>query len=172
MTNYYDLLEINTDASNEQIISSYKIKITRYNNMSKLSEDNINEIKELKKAIYVLTNNNLKILYNNKLHKKKLDNNILDNNKLNNLRSFNYDNTQNTESVVASANSYDNEENLDSMFVSIMNDNTEKIDTKKDKVDSSSLGNRIFSLSHLNKAPGLNDFNLKLRKPENGRIEK
>lgn len=160
MKNYYELLSVPMDASYDEIFQSYQHNISQFNNLSFLTKTDISQIKELKKALFILSNNNLRNLYNNKLN--KLD-----------ILPTNDDNIQ----CANTFDNFDNEDILDTQFNNIMNEPTHKrleasSDTKKNKLDSSVLGSRIFSLSYMNKPPELNEFNLKLRKPENGRIEK
>ena len=152
MKNYYELLGIANSATIDQINSAYTKHITHYNRLTQINNNDVMQIKELKKALYILTNDNLKTLYDKKLFTKE----------------FNY------EPEIQCANTFTiTDDNLDVQFTNIMNEeNADSNETKKNKLDSCVLGNRVFSLSHLNKTPSLNEFNLKLRKPENGRIEK
>lgn len=84
MENYYDLFQINSNAKYNEIVNAYNIKIKKYNYLKTLNENQINEIKILKKGLYILTSSELKQKYDNKL----FDNN---NNNLDNL--FNIDNS-------------------------------------------------------------------------------
>ena len=140
MDNYYTCLEIQSNSSEEDIIKSYNAKITKFNNMQSLNAYQINQIKELKKALYVLTNPRLKELYDIKLSND-----------------------------IKCMNSFDDVDTLDSQFTTKF----ENIKSdEKDKMNSCSLGDRIFSLSHMNKKPELNEFNLDLRKPQSTRDDK
>ena len=62
---YYKLLEINYDADNKEIYDAYNKKIQKYLNLPFLNESQKYEIKELKKAKYVLSNKELKKSYDN-----------------------------------------------------------------------------------------------------------
>lgn len=64
MENYYELLNIPTNANNKTIKKAYVNKIKKYNNLKYLDIDSIKKIKSLKKAKYVLTNKHLKKIYN------------------------------------------------------------------------------------------------------------
>lgn len=67
MDNYYQLLEISTDASSEEIIIAYKNKIKLFNFINNLSTLQINQIKQLKIALYILTNLKLRKKYDKHL---------------------------------------------------------------------------------------------------------
>jgi DnaJ-class molecular chaperone len=204
MKNYYELLDIPYNANINQIRSSYQYNIAQFNNLPFLTNNNIVQVKDFKKALYILSNPTLRNLYNNKLEeylekyktRKETNNQLKEENNVK--EEFNY------EPEVQGANTFDTfEENLDGSTINYSNDysndftndyandytndftniksNNKLIDdassikateVKKNKLNANIIGDRIFSLSHLNKTPVLNDFHLKLRKPENGRIEK
>jgi len=222
MKNYYELLDIPYNATINQIRSSYQYNISQFNNLPFLTNNNIVQVKDFKKALYILSNPTLRNLYNNKLeeHLQQYKNPKSIENKLKNdgkTKEFNY------EAEVQGANTFDTfKESLDSSTINYSNANdtaddyandysnnandandyandyvndyandannytnilsnnkliddassVKATEVKKNKLNANIIGNRIFSLSHLNKAPVLNDFHLKLRKPENGRIEK
>jgi len=67
MDNYYKLLNINNDATKNQIINAYNNKISIYNYFKSLNSNQINEIKIFKKALYVLTTPELKQKYDDKI---------------------------------------------------------------------------------------------------------
>ena len=67
MDNYYQLLNINNNASFENINLAYENAISKYNNLTFLLPQQITEIKKLKTALYVLTNPELKNKYDNKM---------------------------------------------------------------------------------------------------------
>jgi DnaJ-class molecular chaperone len=67
MDNYYQLLNINNNASFENINSAYENAISKYNNLTFLLPQQITEIKKLKTALYVLTNPELKNKYDNQM---------------------------------------------------------------------------------------------------------
>lgn len=67
MDNYYQLLNINNNASFENIKIAYENAISKYNNLTFLLPQQISEIKKLKTALYVLTNSELKNKYDNQM---------------------------------------------------------------------------------------------------------
>jgi len=67
MDNYYQLLNINNNASFENINLAYENAISKYNNLTFLLPQQITEIKKLKTALYVLTNPELKNKYDNQM---------------------------------------------------------------------------------------------------------
>jgi hypothetical protein len=144
MENFYNLFNVDKNASNSDIILSYKSSVKKFNNMKILSIEQINEIKMLKSVLYILLNKQLRQDYNNILY-----DNIepIDNYENNNLNAvFNIDN-------------------------SWMNNIQEHKSLKK-KSDTNFIGDRIFSLMELNKNPDLTDINVILRTPMQGRIDK
>ena len=54
---YYKILELNYNATEEEINDAYKNKIKKYFNLPFLNENQKVEIKELKKAKFLLSNN-------------------------------------------------------------------------------------------------------------------
>jgi DnaJ-class molecular chaperone len=150
MENFYKLFNISTNSSLTEIMAAYQQNISKYNNLPFISDEQSKKIKELKRGLYILTNPNLKELYDKKLN-----------------------NSSNTKQIneIKCANSNDEETDFESLFSSktLINTN-DKLETSK--LDNNILGNRIFSLSHMNKTPKLDDFSLDLRKPLTGRIEK
>ena len=150
MENFYKLFNISTNSSLTEIMAAYQQNISKYNNLPFISDEQSKKIKELKRGLYILTNPNLKELYDKKLN-----------------------NSSNTKQIneIKCANSNDEETDFESLFSSKTLTNTnDKLETSK--LDNNILGNRIFSLSHMNKTPKLDDFSLDLRKPLTGRIEK
>jgi DnaJ-class molecular chaperone len=71
MKDYYNILGIERTASKDTIYSSYYYKISQFNNLPFLTKQMINEIKELKEALYVLGNKTKKEKYDSKLFKKE-----------------------------------------------------------------------------------------------------
>lgn len=162
-SNYYEIFEIPYSASTRQIILAYENKITKFNNLTMLNQEQINEIKLLKVGLYVLVNNELRNNYNKILGIKNTQEQV-------------------SPSVINQkepvAGNQDVPDSLDSLFNV---DNTwmksQKISPdesgRKCKNGSNALGDRIFSLSELNKRPGFSsDFEIELRKPQQGRIDK
>lgn len=84
MTTFYDLLNINLNESNENIKESYKNKIKNYK-YKNLNNDDILVIKQLKTALFILLNKDLRELYNNLILSN--DKNSDDNWKINGLNS-------------------------------------------------------------------------------------
>lgn len=76
MKNYYTILSIKENATNDIIHQAYKNKISRYNNLPFHTPQMISDIKELKEAVYILTDNNKRDKYNNKLQKYMDYNNL------------------------------------------------------------------------------------------------
>ena len=153
MDDYYQLLNINKNASFENINLAYENAISKYNNLTFLLPQQISEIKKLKTALYILTNPELKNKYDNQLSNIKPHN--IDN-QLSNIKPHNID----------------NDDDLDSVF-KVDNDWMKNKHNITDKIEGNVISNRIFSLSHMNSRPGYsNDFDLEIRKPLQGRPEK
>jgi DnaJ-class molecular chaperone len=91
MDNYYQLLNINNNASFENINLAYENAISKYNNLTFLLPQQISEIKKLKTALYILTNPELKNKYDNKLS---------------NIKPYNIDNEDDFDSVFKIDNSW------------------------------------------------------------------
>ena len=62
---YYKILELKYDTSEKEIYDSYNNKIKKYLNLPFLNETQKNEVKELKKAKFILCNSELKRQYDN-----------------------------------------------------------------------------------------------------------
>jgi hypothetical protein len=160
--NYYELFEIPFSASPKQILLAYENKITKFNNLQILSQEQINEIKLLKVGLFILINNELRYNYNKIVGfiktNKQLSNKTIDNDPV--------------------ADNQCIPDTLDSLFNmdnSWMKSTEQKPGTssKKGKNESNMLGDRIFSLSEFNRRPGFSsDFETELRKPQQGRIDK
>jgi DnaJ-class molecular chaperone len=71
MKNYYDILDVNNKATEDEIYNAYNIKITQFNHLPFHTSKMINEIKLLKEALYVLTNDIKRKKYDCKYEKKK-----------------------------------------------------------------------------------------------------
>jgi len=91
MDDYYQLLNINNNASFETINLAYENAISKYNNLTFLLPQQISEIKKLKTALYILTNPELKNKYDNKLS---------------NIKPYNIDNEDDFDSVFKIDNSW------------------------------------------------------------------
>ena len=71
MKNYYEILGINNDASENDIYDAYKNKISQFNHLPFHTPKMISEIKSLKEALYVLSDKIKRTKYNNKCDKMK-----------------------------------------------------------------------------------------------------
>jgi DnaJ-class molecular chaperone len=164
MENFYNLFKISKNASNQDIILSYQNSVKKFNNINKLSIEDINEIKTLKTGLYILLNKELRENYNNILE-QVVNNNSITKNINNNIESLgNYENEN---------NNFNDVFNIDNSWMnnSFMN-NIEQNKNLRKKSDINIIGDRIFSLSELNKQPDLTDINVILRTPQQGRIDK
>ena len=146
MDNYYELFNINKNASTKEIINAYENKINYYNNCNNLSNEDINNIKIYKKGLYILTNSNLRNNYNNLLFN---NNNIMAEN-------------ENTDDL----NNLDDLFNVDKSWMKEFNyDNN----IKKQSVENN-LNDRIFDTSFITKRPGYStESEINLRIPKQGR---
>jgi DnaJ-class molecular chaperone len=60
---YYKILDLNNTASKDKIINSYNSKIKKFTGLPFLNNSQETEVKELKRALAVLTNKELRELY-------------------------------------------------------------------------------------------------------------
>ena len=74
---YYKILELNYNATEEEINDAYKNKIKKYFNLPFLNENQKVEIKELKKAQFLLSNNDLRKKYDSIIFQEIEENNKL-----------------------------------------------------------------------------------------------
>lgn len=158
MHNFYELFNVSTSASAKEIIIAYENKITKYNNLMELSKDDIYQIKLLKIGLYVLTKPELRHRYNLNIGieaKKEVNN------------------------CEPSAGNDVNDFSLDSLF-KVDNSWMNKINSSQHESQSSrkvrfetNIGDRVFSLSDMNKRPGFShEFEASLRKPQQGREDR
>lgn len=148
---YYNLLEIKITSNSKEIIIAYENKINKFKNLNNFNQNQISEIKTLKKALYILLNKKLRLKYD--LNIKLLNN---DNNPL----PMNFDNDISFDTIFDIDNSWMNNYNY------LDNDN-------KDKQDNTFFNDRIFSLSNLNKKPGFStNDEINLRNSLQGRVIK
>lgn len=169
MENFYILLEISYDAMKEEIISSYKNKIDKFNNFKKILPEHVKEIKLLKTALYILTNETLKnkydILLSYKLNNTEKSNrpsdivNDIPAEKISDPVAINHENDSTFDSVF----------NIDNSWMS--KHNSSDTNGKKIKVDSNLLGDRVFSLPQFGKTQN-HPVDMDLRKPLQGREDK
>ena len=150
MDNYYELFDLNKNANTKDIINAYENKIKYYNNCNNLSNEDICKIKIYKKGLYILTNSKLKSNYDNLLFNNVMAQNA-NNDELNNL---------------------DDLFNIDKSWMSKINIDNDNNNNKKQNIENN-LNNRIFDVSFINNRPGYStDSEIKLRRPEQGRILK
>jgi len=172
--NLYELLEVRNLASSREILGAYENKITKFNNISILSDNQISEIKMLKVALHVLITPELKNKYNKYLELKNKKQNKLNKNNKNNQNNQNDKDTYNEPIAV----NQEMESSLDTLFNvdnTWMSNDSRVNDTssRKNKFDNNSIGDRVFSMSHFNNRPGYSsDFECELRKPLQGREDK
>ena len=150
MNNFYDYFEVMHNANINEILLAYENKITKYNNLNSLTNKQVNEIKLLKKGLYILSNNNLREKYDKKL------NNISENNipipeNDNELQSF------------------DTVFNVDNAWMKTFDFDENK---GRKNIETNILNNRVFSLSDMNKQKIPTDTEIFLRKQQCGREEK
>jgi DnaJ-class molecular chaperone len=69
MINYYELLEVDNKATEDEIYKAYNLKISQFNHLPFHTSKMIKEIKLLKEAIYVLGDETKRQKYNNKFKK-------------------------------------------------------------------------------------------------------
>jgi DnaJ-class molecular chaperone len=74
---YYKILELNYNATEEEINDAYKNKIKKYFNLPFLNDNQKIEIKELKKAKFILSNNDLRKKYDSIIFQEIEENNKL-----------------------------------------------------------------------------------------------
>jgi hypothetical protein len=145
MNNYYDYFDVMITANKKEILLAYENKITKYNNLKSLSNMQMNEIRILKKGLYILTNDELREKYNKKLFNIPIPENQ------NNLQSL------------------DAVFNIDNSWMKTVN--VDDSNNRKNS-DTNVLGNRIFSLTDLNKQNFSTDSEIFLRKQQCGREDK
>jgi hypothetical protein len=143
MNNYYNYFDVKETATTKEIILAYENKITKYNNLKTLSDVQMNELKLLRKGLYILSNDELREKYNKKL--------------------FNIPVAENHDEI----SSLDTVFNIDNSWMKTVN-----VEESRKNVEPNVLGNRIFSLSDLNKSNFCTDSEIFLRKQQCGREEK
>ena len=86
--NYYKLLNVDINSSYDDIYYAYRKSLKKYNFKNELTKIDIETIKKIKKGFYILSNNQLRLLYNKAFKKeKKLNDKLNINNKNNDLIS-------------------------------------------------------------------------------------
>jgi DnaJ-class molecular chaperone len=146
--NFYELLGVNPNSKSNEIIDAYKNKINKFTNINNFNNQQIHEIKLLKKGLYILINRKLRKKYNSCIGFNKEPiamNDIID-------------------------DSFDAVFNVDNSW---MNKHKNINNDKKNNAESDVISNRIFGLSSLNKKPGYStNDEIYLRKPLQGRVDK
>jgi DnaJ-class molecular chaperone len=71
MKDYYEILEVSIDVSEDEIYEAYNKKIVQFKHLPFFTNQMIQEIKLLKEAIYVLGDENKREKYNYKLNNYK-----------------------------------------------------------------------------------------------------
>lgn len=159
MITYYDVLNVSPLDTTETIYKNYYDAISYYNNPN-LTEDQVFQIKFIKMALYVLTNDTLKNKYNYYIYKKKLELNksVEPENSLKDFKNNNNDLSANnnvsanndTSSNNVSANNDVQEQTLDTVFNvdnKWMNNNSFSNDDGK--LDNKIISNRVFDLTNI-----------------------
>jgi hypothetical protein len=143
--NYYKLFGISSESRHSDILLAYKNQINKFKNVDKFDNNQILEIKLMKKGLYILLNKKLKLKYDKMI-------------------SLNIDPLPMNEDINESLESIFNIDN------SWMSQSKIKLDKK---TDNNIIGDRIFSLSNLQKKPGYStNDEIFLRNPSQGRVEK
>ena len=155
--NFYELFEINPTSKSNEILNAYKNKINKFRNVHIIEYKQISEIKLLKQGLYILLNKKLRLKYNKTIglsnKSTKIDNEPM---------AMNNDIDDSLDSVFNIDNSW--------MHKHMDKDNDKN---KKNNNEPNIIGDRIFSLSNLNKKPGYStNDEIDLRKPLQGRIDK
>ena len=182
INNFYKLFEILPNASNKEIIMAYENKITKYNNIKKLSNEQINDIKILKIGLHVLITPNLRKKYNKSFNisnkHDKVDSDPIalnsgndDKNTFEKKQSF-FPNDTPTKYEFLPQNVSHSDDSLESLF-NVDNTWMKDININKKNNFDRNIGDRVFSLSNINQRPGFSsDFEAELRKPLQGREDK
>lgn len=167
MENYYELLEVLNSASTKEIIMAYENKITKFNNLNRLSRSQINEIKLLKSGLYILTNDQLRNKYNQMMGIKGFTiKNTIDSTINNNFNPA-------PENLDVDEQSLDSLFNIDNSWMRNHNFTSDNGSRKIKNKNEGIINSRVFSLSDINKRPGFSsDFEAELRKPQQGREDK
>ena len=184
INNFYKLFDVLQNASTKEIIMAYENKITKYNNIEKLSNEQVYNIKMLKIGLYILINPKLRKKYNetttiNNNANKPKDNEYKEVNKPDKPNKPNKPNKSDKPDNEPIAINSLNDDTLDSLFnvdnswMNKVNVNSESSQTNKKNNFDTNIGDRVFSLSDINKRPGFSaDFESDIRKPMQGREDK
>jgi len=172
MNNFYELFEVYPNASIKEIIMAYENKITKFNNIKKLTKEQIYEIKMLKIGLHILINPSLREKYNISFNTTK-------NGENKNTQKMKQTQAQTDEPQAINSH---NDESLDSLFkvdnswmknVNVNMESSQSSQSSKKMGFETNIGDRVFSMSNFNKRPGFSsDFESELRKPLQGREDK
>jgi DnaJ-class molecular chaperone len=128
MINYYQILDAKKTNNKDIILKKYNKKILKYKNLPFLNSEQREEVRNLKVALYILSNMELKMLYDNYLD--------IQNNKV---KSSDINNIQNLE-----INQNDNinlSDNIHDKYTSL-----KKLETKDKDKNNQYLTDRLFSI--------------------------
>jgi hypothetical protein len=154
--NFYNLFEIHSTSKSIDILNAYKNKINKFKNIYNFDNNQILEIKILKKGLYILLDKKLRLKYNSSIGLAIIDSEPM---------PMNHEIDDSFDSVFKIDNSWMNKNND--------KNNDKKNDNKKNNNETNIIGDRIFSLSNLNKKPGYStNDEIDLRKPLQGRVDK
>lgn len=138
--NYYKLIGFDTNSEDINniglIISLCDKKLSSYKYLPFLNSTQQTEQKDLQKAKYIFTNEDLKNKYDNIIFKKYIKQNTITEIKSNNFEAYQDSNLDNLFSLNSSSfNNINNNNNFD-------NSNSKK----KEKINTNLVGDRIFSM--------------------------
>jgi DnaJ-class molecular chaperone len=146
MITYYDVLNVTPVDDKETIYNNYNNVISYYNNPN-LTPDQQSQVKFIKMALYVLTNDNLKNKYNYYIYKEQSRQSKKPVSE-NSLKDF----KEPQENNVVSANNEEDNQSLDNVFnvnTSWMNNNDSFSNNDDGKLDNKIISNRVFDLSNI-----------------------
>jgi hypothetical protein len=186
MDNFYNMLDVPFSASEKQIILGYKNKISIFRKIPNLTIDHIRQIKILKTALFILTTQPLRHKYNILInqsikynpqqqppppqqqspppppqHQHPERQNKEDGDDFNPMPSYGDDGLNDMDSVFNVDNSW------------MKNVNVTKDVSKKNKFESNSISDRVFSLPQFAKKQDYpSELGDDLRIPQQGRVDK
>ena len=150
MITYYDVLNVTPVDNDETIYNNYYNAISYYNNPI-LSAEQQNQVKFIKMALHVLTNEKLKNKYNYYIYKEQNKQNIKSASGKslaeNSLKEF----KEPRENNIVSANENNGDQLLDTVFnvdTKWMNNNSFS-NNEDGKLDNNIISNRVFDLSNI-----------------------
>lgn len=175
---FYTLFDVTPNSDEKQIKLGYLNKISKFNNIKKISNENIKEIKLLKTGLYILTNMELKNIYDKRIMKisdKQTDESYDSKSGmlLNNSGKTIIDNDEPLAENHENNDTFDTVFKVDNSWMNQVNVNSETNNGRKNKGENNTISNRIFSLSEFNKKPNFSsDVDSELRRPLQGREDK